>query len=223
MGIFTTLSNNIAFGRISVSALLALGLLGQALASIAVDQYGLLGMPRHPFNRRKWLGLGLMLAGIVVMLELTQPDWPAVAVAFGAGGTIILARTLNAKLADTRGVRIGTFFNYVTGLAVAVPLLLLFGRQETGLAGLAQATWGGGPWWMYTGGILGASVIVLGNITVMKVSAFYLSLLLFVGHVFSGVAIDMWLGLGVLHRNVLGGVLVTAGLCGNLWLERVRG
>ena len=38
MGVFILVCNNMAFGRISVSAILALLLLGQSLASLFVDQ-----------------------------------------------------------------------------------------------------------------------------------------------------------------------------------------
>lgn len=68
VGVLTTVFNNMAFGHISVSALLALGLVGQSVAAVAIDQWGLMGMPKRPFNRMKLVGLGLALCGVAVML-----------------------------------------------------------------------------------------------------------------------------------------------------------
>jgi hypothetical protein len=45
IGVLTTVFNNVAFARISVSSILALGLFGQSMAGLIIDQYGLLDMP----------------------------------------------------------------------------------------------------------------------------------------------------------------------------------
>ena len=44
LGVATTASVNFAFGKISLSAILALGLFGQSVAGVLVDQLGLFGM-----------------------------------------------------------------------------------------------------------------------------------------------------------------------------------
>lgn len=67
IGVCTTAFNNIAFGKISVSAILALCLLGQSAASIAIDQFGLFQMPKVPFNKKKLIGAAFIVLGIVLM------------------------------------------------------------------------------------------------------------------------------------------------------------
>ena len=109
IGVMTTVFNNFAFGRISVSAILALGLLGQSTAGIVIDQFGLFQMPRHPFTKQKLIGLSLILAGIASMIN--NFEIVALAVSFIAGVNIVLSRTFNAKLADVTSVRVSTFFN----------------------------------------------------------------------------------------------------------------
>ncbi len=47
IGVLTTFFNNFAFGRISVTSLTALGLLGQTMTAALMDGLGLLGMPRR--------------------------------------------------------------------------------------------------------------------------------------------------------------------------------
>ena len=216
IGVLTTVFNNLSFGRISVSAILALGLLGQSVSGLIIDQYGLLGMPKHPFTRQKLFGLTLILIGIASMINNFEVI--AVIVSFIAGINIVVSRTLNAKLADITSVRVSTFYNYFIGLIFSIPVFLLLGRNEIDLNTFALSP----NWYIYLGGVLGVCVVLLGNITVVKVSAFYLTLLIFIGQVFSGVLIDIVISREISVRNLVGGVLVAMGLSVNLLLDQRR-
>lgn len=67
ISVFTVMFNNLTFAVLGVSLPLALGLLGQLLISLAFDHYGLLGMPKIKFNKKKFFGLSIITAGIIVM------------------------------------------------------------------------------------------------------------------------------------------------------------
>ena len=213
IGVFTTLSNNISFGRISVSAILALMLFGQSVAGIVIDQYGLLSMPKHPFAKRKLIGLSLVLCGIVSMIS--DFEIIAVVLSFIAGICIVVSRTLNARLAKLTSIRVGTFYNYFIGLLVSIPVLLLLGGNDVSLMEFTFSP----NWYIYFGGTLGVCVILLSNVTVVRISAFYLTLLIFIGQVFSGVLVDMVISQEVSLRIIIGGLFVAAGLCLNLVLD----
>ena len=215
IGVMTTVFNNFAFGRISVSALMALGLLGQSVTGLIIDQFGLFKMPRHPFTKGKIVGLTLIIIGIGSMIN--NFEVAAMVVSFAAGVNIVLSRTFNAKLSEQTSVRTSTFYNYFIGLIVSIPVFLILGSGE--VAGFVFAPLPS-YWYIYLGGALGVCVVFLGNITALKVSAFYLTLLIFVGQVFSGVLIDMVLTGAMDPRNLIGGVLVAVGLTCNLILDR---
>ena len=217
IGVLTTIFNNFAFGRISVSAILALGLFGQSVAGLLIDRYGLLNMQKYPFAKKKIIGLLFIIGGIVSMIN--DFETIAVVVSFIAGVNIVISRTLNAKLADLTSVRTGTFYNYLVGLFISIPVLLLLGRNE--ILVLSEIVISPN-WYIYLGGILGVCVVLLSNITVMKISAFYLTLLLFIGKVFSGILIDIVISQEFSSRNLIGGVLVAIGLCVNLLLDSKR-
>lgn len=68
IGVFTVFFTNLSFSALGVSLPLALGLLGQSLASIIVDHFGLLGMKVTKFEKKKCIGLILIVLGIVVMV-----------------------------------------------------------------------------------------------------------------------------------------------------------
>ena len=215
IGVASVFFTNFPFGRISVSAILALGLLGQSMMSILVDQWGLFGMPQHDFPKRKLAGFSLLLAGIIAMT--TELHVLALFFSFMAGVTIVIARTINAKLSDSTSVAIGTFFNFFIGLITAFALFAIFGRGEVGITQVVQFS-SFVP--IYLGGAVGVCVVLLSNYTVSKVPAFYLSLLLFIGQVFAGIVIDILLTGAFSGRNLIGGVFVAGGLVLNLLLDR---
>lgn len=67
IGVFTVLFNNLTFSALGVSLTLALGLLGQSIASIVIDHFGLLGMKVIKYQKKKLIGLVFIISGIAVM------------------------------------------------------------------------------------------------------------------------------------------------------------
>ncbi|MGG0726733.1 DMT family transporter [Bacillus paramycoides] len=67
IGVFTVLFSNICFSALGASITIALSLLGQSIASIVIDHYGLLGMKVAKFEKKKLIGLLFISSGIVVM------------------------------------------------------------------------------------------------------------------------------------------------------------
>lgn len=216
IGVLTTVFNNFSFGRISVSAILALGLFGQSMAGLAIDQYGFFNMQKHPFTKEKLIGLFLIVGGIAAMINSFEII--AVVVSFIAGVNIVLSRTLNAKLSGLTSERVSTFYNYFIGLCVSLLVFILLGRGEIVLSEFTLYP----NWHIYLGGVLGVCIVLLGNIVVVKVSAFYLTLFIFIGQVFSGVLIDVIITQSISMRNIIGGVLVAAGLSINLILDNKK-
>lgn len=218
IGVATTVFNNLAFGRISLSAIVALSLLGQAVTALVIDQFALMGMPRRAFRPAKLAGLLFMLAGCAYMLRGTAFDLIPVVVSLLAGVSVVISRTVNARLCGRSSETVSTWFNYVTGLLLSAIVLLLVGRGE-----LAVADFGGASPWMYLGGALGVAVVLLSNATVERISAFYMTLLLFVGQVFAGIVVDMALVGAFSMTSLIGGALVAIGMVLNLWLDQTRG
>lgn len=216
IGVLTIVFHNLSFGRISVSAILALGLLGQSVTGLVIDQYGLLGMPKHLFTKGKLVGLFLIIGGIVSMIN--SLEIMAVALSFASGISIVVSRTINAKLADLSNIRTSTFYNYVVGLLGAVLVFLILGRHEASFLNFDALTFSS-SWWIYLGGVMGVYVVLLSNATVMKISAFYLTLLIFVGMIFSGILVDAVISQQISFLNLIGGVFVALGMVVNLIID----
>lgn len=220
VGVATTVFTNLAYGRISVSAILGLALLGQSLASLTIDRFGLFHMPRRPFDKKKLFGLLFVLLGIVFMLQGFEAGaLAAVTVSLLSGVTIVVSRSINAALSERTSVYVSTLYNYITGLAVCIMLLPLLARGEAGFIPFTASP----QVWVYTGGLIGVAVVTLSNVIVTRVSSFYVTLLTFVGQVFTGILLDMLLTGAFAPENLFGGLFVAAGLTLNLYFDRKTG
>ena len=70
ISVFTVMFNNLSYPVLGVSLPLSLSLLGQLITSLAFDHYGFLGMPKVYFNKKKFIGLSIIIIGISIMTFL---------------------------------------------------------------------------------------------------------------------------------------------------------
>ena len=212
IGVGITICNNLAFGRISVSAMMALGLLGESITSLLADHFGVMGLARRPFKQHKLWGMLLNLCGILVML--TDFQLVPVLVSLLAGAGIVGNRLVNSQLARHTTTRVGVFYNYLGGFIASLFVLLLTGTRVD----LAHAATG--PVYIYLGGLFGVIIVLISNHVVRKIPSLYMTMTLFVGQVLAGVLLDMLLTQSLPLRNMLGGLFVLCGLLLNLWQDR---
>lgn len=135
-----------------------------------------------------------------------------------SGITIVTSRSVNSVLADKIGMYQSTFFNYVLGLIGS--LLLLFISGET--FKLFSTHSYSAPWLYYTGGLVGVISVTLSSYLTSKVTSFYLTLLIFIGQLFTGILID-YIASGYLSiYQLIGGILVIIGLGYNLFIDNIK-
>lgn len=216
IGVLTILFNNLAFNKISVSAIVALSLLGQAITSIIIDNYGFFNMPKQVFNKKKYISLIFMIFGVIYMLSSsTSVVIIPIILSLLTGVTVVTSRTINARLAQKTSMLASTWYNYFIGSLVSfVMILICFKKIDfTSFSFSTNIS-------IYLGGILGVVTVLLSNITVTKISSYYMTLLLFIGQVFSGIIIDVILTSELSTINLIGGLLVTIGLSLDLWIDK---
>lgn len=133
-----------------------------------------------------------------------------------SGVSVVVARIINARLAEKIGIFPGTLINYVTGLFFSFLLMLftseLFHFNEIEFAVL--------PLWAYLGGLTGVVVIVLSSYVTPRISSFYLTLFIFIAQLFVGILFDYMLESNVSPGKIAGGLFVLTGLTYNLMLDR---
>ena len=205
VGMGTTILNNLAFSKISVSALLGLSLLGQMLCALLFDHYGILGTPKTPFQKGKWSGIALVCLGVIVLLLPFSANTALPALfSFLSGFSIVLSRTINGQLAKETSDMTSTLYNFGTGLFCSLFVLLAFGAGETNAAAEPGVL-------AYMGGIIGFFVVLLTNVAVLKVSAYDMTLLMFVGQVLTGVLLDAFFSGAFSIQHLIGGLFTAIG------------
>ena len=218
---FTTFFNTLAVGRISVTAILALSLLGQAATSLVIDRLGLFGMEKRRLGALELAGLAVTALGIALLLGGTGGGAPAlpVAVSVLSGTACVCTRQVTAQLSERTSLLTGTWFSYFTGSVVAVAAL--------GIAALAGAEPRlelslSAPAWAYLGGVLGAAAVYLQSICVKRMSSVAMTLVMFAGQVFGGAAIDAAFYGEFSGETLIGGALAFAGLVLNALAARKK-
>ena len=134
------------------------------------------------------------------------------------GVTNVLSRSVNFVLSEKIGMYQSTLFNYIFGLSGSFLLLLISGETFK----LFTTSSYNAPWFVYTGGLLGVIVVTMLSFLSSKVSSFYLTLLLFVGQLFTGIIIDALSTGKISFYQVLGGALVVLGLTYNLYIDKIN-
>ncbi|HEU4322235.1 MAG TPA: DMT family transporter [Roseiflexaceae bacterium] len=142
----------------------------------------------------------------------------AIAVAFLSGVARTVGRMANAQLAGRVGALQSTCYNYLVGLICSALILALDRRPAPAAAFDAGAI----PAWAYLGGAVGVVFVVLSNHTTPKLPAFSMTLLMFVGQLATGVAIDLLAHQQPALGKIVGGGLILAGLLVDLSIDRGR-
>ncbi|MBS6508459.1 MAG: DMT family transporter [Paraclostridium bifermentans] len=139
-------------------------------------------------------------------------------IAIISGITNVISRSVNFVLSEKLGVYQSTLFNYIFGLIGSILILLISGEASQ----LFESTSYDANWLAYTGGLVGVAVVSLQVFLSSKVSSFYLTLLLFVGQLFTGIILDFILSGKISIWQVVGGILVIIGLSYNLYIDRIE-
>lgn len=133
-----------------------------------------------------------------------------------AGSTIVVSRTINAKLAEKIGTLQSTLFNYIVGLIISTIFLFVMKDRFVLFTISPQLD----KSWIYLGGLVGVLTILISNIVSLKLSAFNATLFIFIGQLFAGMLIDYLIIKQFSIYQFLGGILVLCGLIYNLSIDK---
>ena len=214
IGVGTVVLVNLAFGTISVTAVVALSLFAETAVSILIDTFGWFGTQRRPFSLNGLWGLLVICGGILVML-LPMKGASVLAVLFAmlSGVTNLFSRTVNSTLARRSDSLYSTFWNFLTGFLAALLVWAVLGC-DLPARGLPTT------FWYYLGGACGIGSVSLAALCLKKMSSFYVTLFTFIGQLFTSILLDALLEGAFSLRSLTGGLLVLAGLILNLLAER---
>ncbi len=214
LGVIATIGNNYAFEPLGVSAILALGLLGQSITGLIIDHFGLFEMRIYKLNPLRLISLLIMGIGAIFMIR--QVHIVAMLLSFFVGSALVLQRVANGKLAEKSNIGISTLYTYITGLLCSIVTLILLGQGEPFLTTFTLTP----NIFLYVGGAIGTITIFLSIICVPKLPSYGLSIVIFIGQIFAGVIIDMLIINEIPTINLIGGLIVTVGLITDVIIDK---
>ncbi|MCF7953048.1 MAG: DMT family transporter [Spirochaetales bacterium] len=248
IGVLMVFGNNICFIQLGTSVTLAAGILGQSLASLAIDTTGFLGLPKYGFNKRKIVGLMLNLFGILLMVQNWQIDFGYLLFALFVGSLTIVQMSINARLAERIGLFRGVRVNYIGGISASLAALIIVlaissggsvssgGLGSAGGAGVSNtgeaaadfssllSVLGSIPVYILIGGgMLGVLIVTGSNIILPKIPTIYTSLLNFFGQIVTALITDALIFDILSVRRLLGALLIFIGIAVNVYIEKRLG
>lgn len=166
---------------------------GQTATSLIVDRIGFTGGgPKLISARRVTAAIITVLAVLVSVadkIEAHSFSFIAVAMALFAGALVGVQRALNGQINEYSGNSYTTsLLNFITGtsfLVLFLLLLILLGRIE--LQPLPT-----GPWWIYTGGVIGVIYIAATALIVQHLGVLTFTLFSVGGQLFGSLLIDIY-------------------------------
>jgi transporter family-2 protein len=166
---------------------------GQTATSLIVDRIGLTGGGQKRITfRRVAAALVTVLAVLVSVLDrIDSQNLSLFAVLFGcfAGCIVGVQRALNGQINESTNQSFATsWLNFIMGttfLFIFLSIGVLINRSE--LVGLPA-----GPWWMYTGGIIGVIYIAFTSTIVQHLGVLTFTLISVGGQLVGSLLIDLY-------------------------------
>lgn len=200
---------------------------GQTAMSLFVDRIGLTGGGKKPISPRRVLAAVLTVLAVLVSVwdRIDAQNLSILAVTAGgiSGAIVGFQRALNGQINEYSHQSFTTsLLNFVTGtsfLLVLIAIGLILGTNE--LSPLPS-----GPWWIYTGGILGVTYIAFTSTIVQHLGVLTFTLFSVGGQLVAALVIDLvspTKGVSVSAYLVTGIVMTYAGvIAGGVGSSRVR-
>ena len=178
---------------IGVAVYSVASLAGQTATSLIVDRIGLTGGgPKLISPRRVGAALMTVFAVFVSVLDKIEAhsfSFIAVFLAVVAGALVGVQRALNGQINEHSGQSYTTsLLNFITGtsfLVIFIVILILLGQIE--LQPLPH-----GPWWIYTGGVIGVIYIASTSLIVQHLGVLTFTLFSVGGQLFGSLLLDLY-------------------------------
>ena len=178
---------------IGVAVYSVASLAGQTATSLIVDRIGLTGGgPKLISPRRVGAALITVFAVLVSVFDKIEAhsfSFIAVFLAVVAGALVGVQRALNGQINEHSGQSYTTsLLNFITGtsfLVIFIVILILLGQIE--LQPLPN-----GPWWIYTGGVIGVIYIASTSLIVQHLGVLTFTLFSVGGQLFGSLLLDLY-------------------------------
>lgn len=218
-GVYFLTGNVVAMPHLGSLQTVAMPVIGQILAGLAIDAFGWFGSARHPLTILRVIGALLVAAGFLLAVVLANRDdgakrradaasranrsaavvwlWRLFAVSMGISSAVQTAILGRLGLALGSPIK-ASLVSFLLGF-LAMVLVVGCVNRDYDLRGALGA---GQPRWMWLGGLLGAMVVLTNAALAPRLGTGLTVVVVLIGQVAGGVLIDHFGWLEVPRRPV---------------------
>ena len=185
---------------------------GQTAASLLVDRIGITGGGKKVITGRRVSAATITVAAVLVSVidRIDAKNLSMIAVLAGciAGAVVGFQRALNGEINEYSHQSFTTsLLNFITGTSLLV-ILILIGLATNQMSLVALPT---GPWWIYTGGLIGIFYIAFTSTIVQHLGVLTFTLFSVGGQLVGSLVIDFVLPTNGVHVSayLITGIVMT--------------
>jgi transporter family-2 protein len=185
---------------------------GQTAASLLVDRIGITGGGKKVITGRRVSAATITVAAVLVSVidRIDAKNLSIIAVLAGciAGAVVGFQRALNGEINEYSHQSFTTsLLNFITGTSLLV-ILILIGLATNQMSLVALPT---GPWWIYTGGLIGIFYIAFTSTIVQHLGVLTFTLFSVGGQLVGSLVIDFFLPTSGVHVSayLITGIVMT--------------
>jgi len=185
---------------------------GQTAASLLVDRIGITGGGKKVITGRRVSAATITVAAVLVSVidRIDAKNLSIIAVLAGciAGAVVGFQRALNGEINEYSHQSFTTsLLNFITGTSLLV-ILILIGLATNQMSLVALPT---GPWWIYTGGLIGIFYIAFTSTIVQHLGVLTFTLFSVGGQLVGSLVIDFLLPTNGVHVSayLITGIVMT--------------
>lgn len=166
---------------------------GQTATSLLVDRIGFTGGGPKLISRRRVSAALLTVLAVLVSvadkIEAHSFSFIAVGLAVIAGALVGVQRALNGQINEHSGNSYTTsLLNFITGTSFLILFILLL----VALGQIELQPLPNGPWWIYTGGVIGVIYIAATSLIVQHLGVLTFTLFSVGGQLFGSLLLDLY-------------------------------
>jgi transporter family-2 protein len=185
---------------------------GQTAASLVVDRIGITGGGKKVITGRRVSAATITVAAVLVSVidRIDAKNLSMIAVLAGciAGAVVGFQRALNGEINEYSHQSFTTsLLNFITGTSLLV-IFILIGLATNQMSLVALPT---GPWWIYTGGLIGIFYIAFTSTIVQHLGVLTFTLFSVGGQLVGSLVIDFLLPTSGVHVSayLITGIVMT--------------
>ncbi|AZA08653.1 DMT family transporter [Corynebacterium pseudopelargi] len=213
LGVIALSGNIVLYPKLGAIQTVVLPICGQIIAGLLIDSFGLFNAPLIPPNFLRILGAVVVLGGVIACVwrpnvSNTHHHLPLQLAGVGFGMCLATQSAINGQLGRGLGSALSAaLVSFVVGTATLV-LVNCWPRWRPNL----WITRLKGPWWMWIGGICGASFVSANALLAPQIGTGLTVMAALGGMMAASVVVDWVRGARVTGVQVLGLLLLAAGV-----------